>query len=84
MIKFTIRRGPFGKTTREVNLTRSKAIRYFCLECCGWQYNEVRDCQSCLCPLYPYRLGHIDPQFVDDEKDVSEDDFSAEFEEGTL
>jgi len=71
VIKHTIRCGPFGRTIREVKLTRSKAIRYMCLECCCWQFNEVKVCASPLCPLYPYRLGHPDPLFgTDEESDV--------------
>jgi len=27
----------------------------FCLECVGWQREEVRLCTSPACPLYPYR-----------------------------
>ena len=27
----------------------------FCLECVGWQKEEVRLCTSLACPLYPYR-----------------------------
>ena len=31
------------------------AIKAFCLECVGWQKEEVRLCTSLACPLYPYR-----------------------------
>lgn len=31
------------------------AIRSFCLECVGWQREEIRLCTSPACPLYPYR-----------------------------
>jgi hypothetical protein len=27
----------------------------FCLECAGWQKEEVRQCTDLACPLYPYR-----------------------------
>ena len=34
-----------------------KAIRAFCLECCGGSSYEVKDCTSKECNLYPFRLG---------------------------
>ena len=34
-----------------------KAIRAFCLECCGGSSAEVRECTSSNCPLKPFRLG---------------------------
>jgi len=74
MIKHTIRCGPFGRTTREVNLTRGRAIRYFCVECCGYSLIEPKECVSHHCPLYPYRLGRFDPVFgVDDESADSDE-----------
>ena len=49
----------FGK--RVQGIKSAKAIREYCLWCCG-NPNEVRLCvndgkQSTLCPLYPYRFG---------------------------
>ena len=35
--------------------SRKKAIRSFCLECCGWNSAEVRICTALDCPLYHYR-----------------------------
>ena len=35
-----------------------KAVRAFCLECCGGSYKEVKLCPAQRCPLYDYRLGH--------------------------
>ena len=35
----------------------AKAIRAFCLECCGGNSNEVRNCTSERCPLKPFRFG---------------------------
>lgn len=35
--------------------SRKAAMRVFCLECCGWQVNEVFECTDVGCPLYPYR-----------------------------
>lgn len=34
-----------------------KAIREKCLDCCGNQYSEVRECHITDCPLWQYRMG---------------------------
>ena len=34
-----------------------KAIRLFCLECCGGSSNEVKLCSAQKCALYPFRFG---------------------------
>jgi hypothetical protein len=41
---------------KEVELTRSKAIRLKCLECSNWSAKEVRMCTIPTCALYPYRV----------------------------
>jgi hypothetical protein len=38
-------------------VTRASAIRLRCLECCGNQRAEVRECPDRQCPLWGYRLG---------------------------
>lgn len=35
-----------------------KAIKEFCLECCGYNSNDVKKCTAPLCPLYAFRNGH--------------------------
>ena len=45
---------------RYLKATRGKAsprvaIKAFCLECCGWQRQEVRICTNLACPLWEYR-----------------------------
>jgi len=37
--------------------TKTKAIKLKCLDCVGFSYQNVRDCESKTCHLYPYRLG---------------------------
>jgi len=54
-IRHTIRSSDGG--TKEVKLTPIHAIRYFCLECVCWSFEEVEHCTSPLCPLYPFRFG---------------------------
>lgn len=34
-----------------------KAIRAFCLECCGDNRKDVLECTAPQCSLYPFRLG---------------------------
>lgn len=41
----------------EKRITRAKAIRLKCLDCCCGQSNEVTLCPSKNCPLWRYRRG---------------------------
>ena len=50
--KHTIRRKS-GKL-KEVELTRSLAIKAFCTECLGFE-THPGDCESINCPLWPFR-----------------------------
>lgn len=43
--------------SRGKRISRAKAIRFKCLDCCGYQSNEVRLCTSEDCPLWRYRMG---------------------------
>ena len=38
-------------------VSRSKAIRLKCLDCCAGQSAEVRRCPATNCPLWRYRMG---------------------------
>lgn len=38
-------------------ITRGKAIRLKCLDCCCGNSAEVRRCPATTCPLWPYRKG---------------------------
>ena len=38
-------------------VSRSKAIRLKCLDCCAGQAAEVRRCPAKLCPLWRFRMG---------------------------
>ena len=33
------------------------AIKDFCMECCGYQRDEVKTCSAPMCPLYDFRFG---------------------------
>ncbi|MFR7590253.1 MAG: hypothetical protein ACLUVC_02325 [Longibaculum sp.] len=50
----------FEKQIKEAQgkrISRAKAIRYKCLDCCGFSPSEVRECTSYTCPLWRYRMG---------------------------
>ena len=38
-------------------LTRAKAIKAKCVDCCGGQVYEVKKCTITTCPLWIYRMG---------------------------
>ena len=38
-------------------VSRSKAIRLKCIDCCCGQSAEVRKCPAIDCPLWRYRMG---------------------------
>lgn len=46
------------KDSKGKRISRTKAIRYKCLDCCSYQSNEVRDCPAKDCPLWRFRMGH--------------------------
>ena len=39
------------------NISRAKAAREKCLDCCCWDSAEVRRCSAINCPLHPFRMG---------------------------
>ena len=41
----------------EERLTRAKAIRLKCLDCCCGQRVEIRNCEIKTCPLWRFRMG---------------------------
>lgn len=44
----------------EERITRGKAIRLKCLDCCCGNHAEVRRCAATNCPLWRYRMGRED------------------------
>ena len=42
----------------EKRITRGKAIRLKCLDCCCGNSGEVRRCELRKCPLWPFRMGN--------------------------
>ena len=52
--------GSMKVSTRTEILSPQKAIRRFCFECYGFcegVVEEVKNCPSTECPLYPFRFG---------------------------
>ena len=43
------------RRTETRNLTRSQAIRFQCLDCCGGYSAEVKECHLETCPLWVFR-----------------------------
>ena len=41
----------------EERITRGKAIRLKCLDCCCGSASEVRRCEVLKCPLWKFRMG---------------------------
>lgn len=42
------------RTLKEMNLTRGIAIKIYCTECCGYEYNP-KECDIKTCALWPFR-----------------------------
>lgn len=47
-----------GEKKMEERITRGKAIRLKCLDCCCGNSAEVRRCTATNCPLWRYRMGN--------------------------
>jgi len=45
-----------GLETRVI--TKAKAIRFKCLECCSFVQSDVLKCTCSTCALYPFRFGN--------------------------
>lgn len=51
-----------------------KAIREFCLECCGVSSSDVKSCTAPNCPLYAFRLGknpYIKREMTEEQKEAA-------------
>ena len=62
----------FEKQVKEAEgkaISRKKAIRYKCLDCCCFSSAEVKACTSYTCPLWTWRTGKQEPPY---NKAVSE------------
>lgn len=62
----------------QARVSRSKAIRLKCLDCCCGQSAEVRKCPVQNCPLWRYRMGR---EIRDDESTQNSPTNCDDFEE---
>lgn len=62
-------------------VSRSKAIRLKCLDCCAGQAAEVRRCPATQCPLWRYRMGK---EIRDNDTLEENTSFSDEIEDECL
>ena len=62
-------------------VSRSKAIRLKCIDCCAGNMAEVRRCPATQCPLWRYRMGK---EIRDDETLSENPSFSDDFEDEYL
>ena len=62
-------------------LSRSKAIRMKCIDCCCGNMAEVRRCPVATCSLWRYRMGHEENDELKPLRKNSEDanDFEDEY-----
>lgn len=61
-------------------ISRSKAIRLKCIDCCCGNMAEVRRCPSINCPLWRFRMGRE----INDDILSEDPSFSDDFEEEDL
>ena len=60
-----------SKNGREVvKLNRRRAIRERCLNCSGWSFVDVKNCEFKNCSLYPYRSGMGNQDSMDRSKAI--------------
>ncbi len=53
-----IRKDGFGEY-KTVPYSRRLAIKYYCMECVCFIYEEMKNCTMPECPLFPYRFGKL-------------------------
>ena len=59
----------------EERITRGKAIRLKCLDCCCGNAAEVRLCQLRRCPLWRFRMGREAlAEIGGDKREIQEND----------
>lgn len=61
-------------------VSRSKAIRLKCIDCCCGNTAEVRKCPATNCPLWRYRMGRE----IKDETSEEIDEICDEIEDEDL
>jgi hypothetical protein len=54
-----------------------KAIREFCIDCCGGSRETVKVCPSVKCALYPFRMGKNPFRQIRQKKELTEEQKAA-------
>ena len=54
-------------------VSRSKAIRLKCIDCCAGQVAEVRKCPAVDCPLWRFRMGKEENDELKPQRNNSKD-----------
>ena len=62
-------------------LSRSKAIRLKCIDCCGGQSAEVRKCPAVNCALWRYRMGKEENDELKLNRKVKNSEHTDDFED---
>ena len=58
-------------------ITRAKAIRLKCIDCCCGNTAEVRKCPAEHCPLWRYRMG----KEIKDDNETEIDEYANDFDD---
>ena len=64
-------------------ITRAKAIRLKCIDCCAGNTAEVRKCPAEHCPLWRYRMGKEIKDGLEENNDEF-DEYANDFEDEDL
>ena len=59
-------------------ISRSKAIRLKCIDCCAGQMAEVRKCELTSCPLWRYRMGSEEDDELNPKNKINKEKCSGE------
>jgi hypothetical protein len=73
--KRMVRQDPYvwrNWTNPHNRVTRSRAVRLKCLDCCCGSAQEVKLCRTITCPLWPYRKGKEDRAYPEWPKEPEE------------
>jgi len=68
-----------------MKITRSRAIRLYCLDCAGESSKEVTLCHIASCPLWQYRFGNsLDNKFFLSRMNKAKTSYPKDFTEMLL
>lgn len=59
-------------------ISRAKAIRLKCLDCCGGNTAEVRKCPATHCSLWRFRMGKEENDELRPKKNIDKENLNGE------